>query len=659
MYKNPFADYRSDTLSSEDVFSLFAEPFNLLKIDESEIKHRKTAIVFVGGRGTGKTMLLRQYSFYVQKIKNTDMLFGDQIKKDGYLGVYFRIDDPFLKAIDSIIIEPNNTNNAESIFTHYFELFIFKEYLEVVKLLIKDNEVLNRNQKNIIQQLVNLLHVENKYFGNIDELLDFVVDQLRYIQIYRSKKAIDVNNKCQFSPECGLCIQGQLTNGFVRSGILSQLGLENIQVLLLLDEFESFSESQQKVINTAMRFTNENAVSFRIGMRPNGFKTHETTSKEDFIKIGRDYEEIKFDNPILYKGKNKPYIDLIETVATKRLKRSEMFRKFNIKSILGDDEDLETEAKSIVNHGTRHLEFYLSKINANRKTETEWTIKDLESIRDDNPLYEMTCLRLLLEADGYVNNIDRVSKALHDFKNKIKSVESKKFENDYKNKYKLSFIFILSSIYKKERKLYYGFKDFCLLSFGIVGYFMLLCKIAFDRANFTDFKKLEQGKISPEVQTAAAYDLANDERNMISRIPNKGRELLKFIDNVGNAFNYLHSELEIRYPETNQFIIKQMNDSNNELFDTACKYSLIMKKRSAQDLEGKNQKKDVYVLNRVYAPFYKISCRTRGGFNPVIIDDNYFVEGYRAPSVFKDESSYANYQITLGDLLTETSNVDE
>jgi hypothetical protein len=55
---------------------------------------------------------------------------------------------------------------------------------------------------------------------------------------------------------------------------------------LLIDEFENFSKEAQIALNTAMRFTKENGARLRIGMRPNGFKTFDTLTIDDFVKEG-------------------------------------------------------------------------------------------------------------------------------------------------------------------------------------------------------------------------------------------------------------------------------------------------------------------------------------------------------------------------------------
>ena len=200
---------------------------------------------------------------------------------------------------------------------------------------------------------------------------------------------------------------------------------------------------------------------------------------------------------------------------------------------------------------------------------------------------------------------------------------------------KLSFVFILCSIYHIEKKGYYSFVDYCQLSSGIVGGFVELCRRAFDIAYFKERELLFDGRISAKIQTDAAYEYAQSERDMIERINIYGSRLNTFIDNIGNAFSYIHRDLYIRYPETNLFpaVLDALKKENKKLLEVACMWSLIVKKPNTQDAKAKNQKQDIYYLNRVLAPAYKISYRTRGGLNPISVNDSYFEVDFNPQSV--------------------------
>ncbi|MDR2579526.1 MAG: hypothetical protein LBC85_00840 [Fibromonadaceae bacterium] len=628
-FVNPFASWNAMNMSSEQVLKHFISPYAFLGITENEIISDTQAIILSGVRGCGKTMLMKQFSYNVRKLISNTESYYEHVKEDKYLGIYFRLDDDRLYSLASFNLK-NSSNSEYNIFTHIFELSIFKEYIEVMTIFL-DEEKNKISEVEIVKELLSLFSSkERPDISNIDDLLDFVIQEINYVFDFKSSKAIDINDEIKFEPKCGLICNGQLINGFVRAKILEKIDLGETRILLFIDSFEEFSKEQQKVINTMMRFSNASSVFLRIGMRPYGFKTLETINNEE-VKLGREFRPIEFNNPLVFK--EAEYLKFCKEIAHQRLSSTEMFKKHDIINILGESESLVNEAKKIVKNGKRHIEAYLKKIN--KKFRIELDIDKVSYLKDDNPLIEMICLRLLLAGKSK----EFVEKALNDHKANIKSEESKKFANDYNNKYKLSFVFVLCSIYKKEKKEYYGFKDYCLLSSGIVGQFVRLCCITFNLASFKGREDLIEGKISSEIQTEAAYVMSREEMDYINSIPEFGRKLSIFIKNIGSAFRALHSEIETRYPETNLFSKTTLLPENEKLLETALRWSLIIKKPNSQNINGKVE--DIFLLNRIFAPNYKISCRTRGGFNPVVVDDNYFNNDYKDPKVFKNtEDNY-------------------
>ena len=633
-YKNPFSEFDTNVMSSEQISAFFTEPYDSFTIPESKIINDKSPIIFIGGRGTGKTMLLRQFSYNVQKITPLNNSYLEKVKDTKYIGIYFRIDKPLLQSLSLIGENSTSVHFEEAIFTHFFELTIFKEYLEIIKILERDANIEREDSiySKILTEMVNLLPISRKdSYKNIDDLLAFVIDEINYIWDFQSQKAIDIDDSIKFSPKCNLILQGRLSDEFCKTNIFHYLGLNNITVLLLIDEFESFSKKQQMVINAAMRYNKNYGVRLRIGMRPYGFKTYDTVNSEDFIKEGRDYSKIEFDNPFVKKQNNQSYFRLIKKISEKRMASVPMFYGKNIENILGNEENLESEAKDIVGKKDKHIEVYIKEIN--KKYNTNLNKELLINIRDENPLYEMECLRLLLQG----KSIEYVEKAFNDYKLKENSEEAKKFSNDYDKKYKLSFVFVLCSIYKQERKKYYGFNDYCYLSSGIIGSFIELCRRAFDLAYFKDSDSLKQGHISSEIQTEAAYEYAYAERSMICRIAKYGKKLDVFINNLGNVFSCIHRDLYLRYPETNMFPDNpNLRMENKELLDAACRWSLIIRKPNLQNTSNNNR--DMFMLSRVFSPVFKISYRTRGGLSPINeLTDEFFSTSFDPDSILKQK----------------------
>ena len=152
---------------------------------------------------------------------------------------------------------------------------------------------------------------------------------------------------------------GDLTFGIPRalSAALPKLPTD-FRFLVLLDEYENFSRRQQRALNTLLKFPRKD-VTFRVGMRLEGFHTADTISPDEFIKVGRDYTAVVFEDVLT---KNTEYQSFLKDVARRRLEAEPFFRQkqwCDIQMFLGAREDVEIEARELLRgktRRTRHLE---------------------------------------------------------------------------------------------------------------------------------------------------------------------------------------------------------------------------------------------------------------------------------------------------------------
>ncbi len=600
--RNPFSDYNANVMNSYKILDYWCSPFaKSASILESDIYIQGMPIVFMGGRGTGKTMFLRYFSYYVQRDealkKNRDKDYKkiiSHLKEKGGIGFYLRIDGPVLRSFDAKGLD---AEKWDAIFTHYFELQVCKSYIEVIQDLVFKGE-LNKEQveKEFIPEVNHQLGNKNIESKTIDDILKRVEDELKVVTSFRADIAF---SDIDFHPTKAFASQ-DLSFGVaeIAKRRINEFR-ENINFVILIDEYENFTERQQRIINTLLKFVRQ-GITFRIGMRLEGFHTFYTISENEFIKEGRDYKKITFENFLV---KYEDYQEFLIDVARKRLESISVFKSkgfLDISKFLGDKEDLEKEALDLIEsreNPNKHFELL-------RYSDIKINIDEVKKIISypGNPLLEM--LNILWVIRG--SEPEDVRKTMMDYLDGKKSEKVKKYKMDYVDKYKLSLMILLVSVYKKHKK-YYSFNTFCFLSSGIVGHFIELCSRSFQIAYFENREKLfEEGAISTDIQDRAAHDLANSELEMIPRIREFGDQLYHFIINLGNIFREYHLDPRVRYPETNQFSIdvSSIDDYNlKKAFDAAIEWSIIQKKVGTQK----------YSLNRIFSPKFDISYRTRGG----------------------------------------------
>lgn len=601
-YKNPFSGINASTLEDESILEYWCSPFSyqlFSGIKEEDIYQEETNIVFMGGRSTGKTMFLKYWSYPVQLLaaQKEGIKFSENISRNKGIGFYFRIDGPLLRSLQGLNIPEEHWS---ALFSHFFELIVGRELLEALKILEDEGSIEHGSMNEFISKACELLDFPLK--DNLQEISYEFDKRIRYIDDFRGKVPLDGKS---FEPDGRIFVPKSISFGL--SKLIKKLIplFENLNIIYLVDEYENFLEYQQIIINSILKFVAPQ-IRFRIGMRLEGFRSYKVVDKDDFIKEGREYRAVIFEDII---NKSEGYHNFLIDIARKRLETVPLLKEkglTNIKKLLSLRENLEEEADEIVNGNPNKIYEYFLKT---------WKVskQDLDLVRNKNkPLLELMNFIWLLRGVSP----EETYQSMTDFLEKKNSRGCLKYKNDYTNKYKLSLVFLLCSIYRKRKK-YYSFNTFAFLSSGIVGYFIELCRSSFAFASWRDNEELLQlGHISKEAQSSAASEVSMIEKRQINRIEEYGGELSLFVENLGNVFREYHRDIRMRYPETNQiaFNIDSIRDERVQMaMRSAIKWSIILGKPKMQLSAPSESIQEIYALNRIFSPIFQFSYRTRGG----------------------------------------------
>ena len=95
---------------------------------------------------------------------------------------------------------------------------------------------------------------------------------------------------------------------------------------------------------------------------------------------------------------------------------------------------------------------------------------------DENPIAEtLNALWVLREKKNYYDAAKNVANIMRSYFAKDGQEDTKKYANDYTNKYRYAITVFICSVYKRP-KLYYGFNAICYLSNGNTRTFINLCR---------------------------------------------------------------------------------------------------------------------------------------------------------------------------------------
>jgi hypothetical protein len=248
----------------------------------------------LGGKGSGKTHLMRYYSYPLQKIRHKGgVALG--LTEDGYVGIYLRCGG----LNSGRFKEKGQAEEAwESVFAYYMDLWLSQLVVSTALDACAGSEELVSGQEKVCREIIGLF---NSWDHGMPASLEMVLELLRNLQ-----KEVDVAvNNCAISGELRVTIcatRGVLVFGIPRILVKSVPSLGGCVFTYLIDEFENLSEPQQKYINTLIR-EKELPCSFKVGARMYGVRTHRTYSADEENKEGSEFETIRLD--ALLRASNK------------------------------------------------------------------------------------------------------------------------------------------------------------------------------------------------------------------------------------------------------------------------------------------------------------------------------------------------------------------
>ena len=243
----------------------------------------------LGGKGTGRTHIMRHFSAPVQVIRSA----GDpiaQAEMDRVVGIYV-----LCSGLDSSRFKGRGQSSTvwQSVFAQYADLWLAQAALEAFATITATSPPSIEVQQQITRDVRNILQGTTSCSGvSLDCLME---------DLYKIQRSIDsaVNNAA-LNPEARLNFTFVSNPGDLTFGVPIALrryykSLENVTFLYLLDEFENFEEQQQEYVNTLIR-EKKPGTSFMVGVRTFGLRTLKTLGGGEENKRGSEFEAIEPDS---------------------------------------------------------------------------------------------------------------------------------------------------------------------------------------------------------------------------------------------------------------------------------------------------------------------------------------------------------------------------
>jgi hypothetical protein len=268
--------------------------------------------IILGGKGSGRTHLLRYYSYHLQKLRAGLGSVSEALKRDRYIGVFMRCEGLNAGRFEG---KGQDETTWSNLFAYYMDLWLAELVILIFQDAFGDDAEMLSADRDIATEITQLFDDESISGGDYSAVKD-VLALLR-----RQRRFVDlaVNNAALTHEIHGVRVaasRGRLVFGVPRAFLAHLVSLNNVHVVYLIDELENFNEYQQKYINTLIR-EKQHPSTFKVGSRLYGFRTRSTLSAGEENRINSEYEQVNLDDEL--RARSTDYRDFAHRLVVRRL----------------------------------------------------------------------------------------------------------------------------------------------------------------------------------------------------------------------------------------------------------------------------------------------------------------------------------------------------
>lgn len=568
--------------------------------------------MLLGGKGTGRTHLMRFLSAPVQRVRNSESPHSGPLT-EGYLGIYLRC-----TGLNAGRFQGKGISNDtwQDVFTYSMDLSLTRVALDTALASFGDLEGFELAQPSMAEELKDVF--DDYGYPDPKDLTE-VRQHLRKMQ---AEIDLAVNNAAITRNLDSVRIRvsrGRLPFELPKIAQRHVEQLSTLRWLYLIDELENLTEDQQKYIQTLIREREEPA-SLIVGARTYGFRTQETLSAGEENKAGSEFDPVELDH--LYLEHHAQFSTFCKKIIATRLidsgykhidpdRLKELFFEYPTDGA-GKDEEVRfvAEQGESQRRYLRRLHQQLVQYRKISDAEAEEIVSRLAC--DEHPLIERlnvmqlyrkwTKLDLLREAQS----IGAESRAFLDGQT----------APDYKQAYGHWATDVLARLLQEyqEKQRYLGLDAFIDMAGGLPRNLLIVLKNVVRAAEFNGETPFRDKPISEESQRAgvsrAAEWFYRDARAM-GDAGVKSEKAIKRLGDLLRALRFADKPPEVSL-STISLARGGLDNNGKAALDTASGWSLLVKVPAGQRDKNTSAVKDKYQLNPMLCPRWDLPIHRRG-----------------------------------------------
>ncbi len=562
--------YKAEWLNGT-LFSLFNEPayFEQLKTQRS--------CVLIGGRGTGKTTVLRGLSYQGQLA-----LEGAQpVKEWPYYGLYYRVNTNRVTAFRGSGLSEEKWS---AYFGHYINLSFCQLLLEFAIWYETQTDERIQISEREFRKIAATLSIDK--LSSISELSEEIE-----LLILEFEAAV---NTISDEPPAKISALGAPLDA-VAQALAGSSQLTGKQFFFLIDEFENFEDYQQRVLNTIIKHANPN-YTFKIGVRELGWRQRATLNQNEQLTSPADYARINIAEWL----NDVRFPSFAAAVIKNRLSSAVEGAKIGMdpQQLLPAVSELQ-EAELLLDKDTttKLLNRLKGRIG---KSEFESASK----IKPGH-LYFLDYMARDAEGNEFVENVKSWLRDPKSWQSKL-------------DNYFYASLFSIRRGKRGIRKYYCGWDVFVSLANGNIRYLLELVHAAFLR--HMENEGDPTAPISARSQTEAATEIGRKNLSELEGLSVDGGKLTKLVLGLGRVLQVMAASPEGHAPEVTQFHVTQaatgfgFDELARRYLDQAVMHLALVRSPGSKLMSESDTQEYDYRLHPIFAPLFSFSHRKKRKF---------------------------------------------
>lgn len=568
-----FAGYRAEWLK-EDVFQLFTEPSYFPQLEANY------PCFLVGGRGSGKTTVLRCMSY-----EGRFAMAGEQrdaVPTWDYFGFYYRINTNRVAAFQGSELD-------ESMWARLFGHYTNLELCERVFRFLNWYSALFPDEECLTAQMLEPFSASMMYEVSLDQ--GAMAERL---ELSRLRFEAQVNSIGDSASGLQLTLQGAPVDALMRA-VARLPQFKGRHFFFLIDEYENLSDLQQRVFNTLIKHCGE-LYSFKVGVRDLGLRQRSTLMPQEQLVHPADFKRIDIADEL-----GGRFAEFAERVCHQRLTKALgdtclVPTLDEVLPALSAEEEAELLGVAALAEGIRGE---LTTATTHLAPHLEWA--------SSLPNLEVFTLACRARAE----DVSLADKAREAFEDQV--VWRRQYEN-----HQYAYLFVIRPRKRGIRKYYAGWKTYCALSSNNLRYLLELVDQAVTKQMDSGGPPL--GPIDVGLQTEAAQLVGQKNLQELEGLTVYGAKLTHMLLGLGRVFQVMAEDPIGHTPEVNEFKIEsgggghQTPEEATQVADLlqAAVMNLALLRYSASKLQEESDIKQWdFAVHPIYAAFFGFSHRKK------------------------------------------------